>query len=868
MSSELQRELQEAVGNVYAIERELARGGMSRVFLAVERSLGRRVVIKVLAPELVSGVSAARFQREIQVTANLQHPHILPVLAVGITGSLHYYVTPFVEGESLRARLEKKGALPVEDAVGILQDVADALAHAHERGVIHRDVKPGNVLLSGSHAILADFGIAGAVQPMTNGERLTGTGAGIGTPGYMAPEQLAGDPTVDARADVFALGVLAYEMLAGKAPFDDPSLGGWAMAYFTEPPALSTHQPDVPTEVAAAIARAMARNPADRFASAAEFSDALRPVTASYRTRQRPRRRVRFVAAGLVILLLGGVTAALGRGLLPRTRGTSAEEAKVLAVLPFKNMGAAEDAYFADGVTEELTSRLASIAGLSVISRTSADQYRDSRKPLREIGQELGVNYVLEGSVRWERTANGAGRVRVTPQLIRVRDDRHLWTDRYDEELSGVFEVQTRIAEQVVRELAIALAGDELHHMGARPTENLPAWDNYLRAKQMLAREGGDVSATGRAVELLTEATTADPRFAAAFAMLSLGHLLQYEQYYDRTEARLKLARVAAESALALDPTLPDVHLALGKLHQSRGEFEHAAAAFALAERARPNDTEILTATAQLMMRRGQWKEAVRRFERTAELNPRSPEANLAAGEAFALTHDYRAAARHLQRAIAVDADYVPAHVMMTLVDLLRTGDRARAREATRALILRFGAEKYAAIAFDEVLVTLDSTDRATLERVGISAFAGNAVGYYYWRTMLFDLWKPEAARAAADSLVLAARTLIVERPNDPGVHAVRGWLNVIKGQRDSAEQSAHLALKLAPLTDDAAAWSNAAHRAARVFVRIGEYDAAVDLIEQLLRAPSWVSVPTLRTDPVWAPLRAHPRFQRLVGQG
>ena len=864
MSSDLQRELQEAVGDVYAIERELARGGMSRVFVAVERSLGRRVVIKVLAPELFNGVSAARFQREVQVTANLQHPHILPVLAVGISGSLHYYVTPFIEGESLRARLEH-GMLPVEDAIEILQDLADALAFAHERGIIHRDVKPGNVLLSGGHPILADFGIAGAVRPAA-GERLTGTGMGIGTPGYMAPEQLAGDSTLDARADVFALGVLGYEMLSGRAPFDAPDAGSIAVAYFSEPRALSEIRPEVPLEVSNAIATAMARNPADRFESAAEFSNALRPVTSSYRARKRPARRARYVVAALGLLVLAG-GGALARDRLPGRRGPQDDAAKVIAVLPFKNLGPPEDAYFADGVTEELTSRLASIGGLSVISRTSADQYRDSRKPLRQIAEELGVNYVLEGSVRWERTPNGRGRVRVTPQLIRVRDDSHLWTDRYDEELSGVFDVQARIAEQVAHQLAIALVGAELHHMGTRPTDNLAAWDNYLRAKQLLRRGAGDAVDAGRAIDLLTEATTADPRFAAAFAALAFGHLTQYEHYYDRTEARLKRATVAAESAFALDPSLPEAHLALGRLHESRGDFERAAAAYSLAERARPNDTEILSASAYLMMRRGEWGEGVKRFKRTADLNPRSAEANFRTAEALGLSHDYRAAATYLKRGLAVDADFVPGHALMALIDLLRTGDRVQAREATRAIILRFGAEKFASTAFEPLIGTLDSTDRATLERVGVGAFGGNGVAYYYWRMAFLDFWDMKAAAAAADSLVWAARTLVAERPDDPGVEAVRAWIHVIKGHADSAALSARRALELAPMTDDAAAWSNAAHRAAGVFVRIGEYETAIDQLERLLVAPSWISVPALRTDPLWAPLRGHPRFQRLLGR-
>jgi serine/threonine protein kinase/tetratricopeptide (TPR) repeat protein len=869
MHSDLKRELQEAVGAVYEIERELTRGGMSRVFVAVERSLGRRVVIKVLAPELLSGISAARFQREIQVTANLQHPHILPVLSVGISGSLHYYVTPYVAGESLRARIDDKGALAVEDAVHILQDVADALAFAHERGVIHRDVKPGNVLLSGGHAILADFGIAGAMQQAANGDRLTGTGHGIGTPGYMAPEQLAGDPTIDARADVFALGVLGYEMLCGNPPFGDPSLGGLALAYFTEPRALDELRPAVPSEVAQAISRAMARNPAERFATAAEFSDALRPVTSSYRAHKRSSRRVRFAVAALAILVLAGGTAALGRDRLALLRGSD-DGVKMLAVLPFKNLGPPEDAYFADGVTEELTSRLASVTGLGVISRTSADQYRDSRKPLREIARELGANYVLEGSVRWERSSKGGrDRVRVTPQLIRVRDDNHLWTRIYDEELSGVFDVQTKIAEQVTGALSVALAGDELHHVGARPTESLEAWDAYMRGERLLAREGSNAASATRAIELLTEATTADPRFALAFAKLSLGHLMQYEHYYDRTGHRLLRARAAAESAFALNPTLPDAHLALGHVHESTGEFERASAEYAIAERGRPNDFDILAATASLSMRRGQWDEGLKRLARAAKLNPRSPEANFTAAEGLAITHDYAGAAAHAKRGLAADPNIVGGHVLVALIDLLHTGDRARARAATEAIMVRFGAEQTAASGgFDMLVGTLDTTHLATLARVPISGFGGNPIAYYYWRTLLFEFWRPAAARAAADSLIRAAQTLVAERPNDPGVHAAKGWLFAVKGLPDSAARSARQALELAPVTDDAFAWSGAAHQAAGTFVRIGDYDTAIDQLEQLLRAPSWISIPVLRTDPLWSRMRGHPRFERLLSGG
>jgi tetratricopeptide (TPR) repeat protein len=452
------------------------------------------------------------------------------------------------------------------------------------------------------------------------------------------------------------------------------------------------------------------------------------------------------------------------------------------------------------------------------------------------------------------------------PQLIRVRDDNHLWTKIYDEELSSVFDVQTRIAENVTGALSVALAGDELHHMGARPTENLDAWDRYMRGERLLAREGSNAASAARAIALLTDATNADPRFALAFAKLSLGHLLQYEHYYDRSDARLRRGRVAAESAFALDPTLPDAHVALGRYYEIAGEFDRASAEYAIAERGRPNDFDILAATAGLLMRRGQWEEGVKRVARAARLNPRSPEANFAAAEALALTHDYSAAAEYAHRGLAADANIIGGHVLTALIHLMRTGDRVQARKSTQAIVLRFGAEQSAAAGgFDALVGTLDTTDLATLARIPISGFGGNAVAYYYWRTLLFEFWRPASAHAAADSLVRAARTLIVERPNDPGVHAARGWLYAVKGQPDSAARAARRALELAPAAEDAFAWSNAAHMAAGTFVRIGDYDTAIDQLEQLLKGPSWISIAVLRTDPLWARMRGHPRYERLI---
>src|SRR5256886_16160491 len=329
--SDLQARLQAALGDVYQVERELGGGGMSRVFLATEASLHRAVVIKLLPPEFASEVSEARFKQEIELAAHLQHPNILPLLTAGAKGDLLFYVMPFVSGESLRHRLTREGKLPVADAVRVLHEIADALAYAHAEGVIHRDVKPENILLLGSHAVLTDFGVARALAEARSGGRLTDTGLALGTPGYMSPEQAAGERHVDARADVYALAVVGYEMLAGSPPFAGPTAQALIAAHLTATPKpLTDARPEAPPAVANAIARALAKDPNARLRTAAEFRDALGAGLAHPRD-QALRRTGWLVAAGAAI-----VAVALGGALMSRARGAGGGVGpKVVAVFPF-----------------------------------------------------------------------------------------------------------------------------------------------------------------------------------------------------------------------------------------------------------------------------------------------------------------------------------------------------------------------------------------------------------------------------------------------------------------------------------------------------------------------------------------------------
>ena len=322
-------QLQAVLGSAYHVERELGGGGMSRLFVATERSLGRPVVIKVLPPELSGEVSAARFQREIAVTAHLQHPHILPILAAGAGDELLYYVMPFVEGESLRHRLARGDPLPLPETLRLLREVADALAFAHEHGVIHRDVKPANILLTGKHATLADFGIAQAVAGSTTIDEITGTGHFVGTTQYMAPEQLAYEGDVDGRADVFALGVVAYEALAGVMPFAGTSPGQYLAACVNSTPKpLADIRAEIPAALSDLVARALAPALDARLRSAAEFRDALDEMLTARESRSVRSRRVRWLAVA------GAIVAAVTAGIVLR-RPSPPMDDDLIAIAPF-----------------------------------------------------------------------------------------------------------------------------------------------------------------------------------------------------------------------------------------------------------------------------------------------------------------------------------------------------------------------------------------------------------------------------------------------------------------------------------------------------------------------------------------------------
>jgi serine/threonine-protein kinase len=410
MTDQLDR-LKTALADRYTIEGELGAGGMATVYLAEDVKHKRKVAVKVLRPELAAALGPERFLREIEIAAGLTHPHILTLIDSGEADGFLYYVMPYIEGETLRDRMDREGQLPLDDALQITREVAAALSYAHSHDVIHRDIKPENVLLSAGEAVVADFGIARAITAAA-GEHLTETGISIGTPAYMSPEQASGAHKLDGRSDVYSLGCVLYEMLAGEPPYTAPTQQALFAKKLGEPlPRVSVVREVVPDTVEASVAKALARVPADRFATAAQFGEALSAERLSITTHPTSPRRKVIVP---VLVSIGVVAMVAILMLVAWPFSAEPEGPPRLAVLPFENRGSPDDEYFADGLTDEITSRLSSLSGLFVISRTSAMLYKDHEMTLPEIGAELSVDYVLVGTVRMDRVPDGGDQVRGT----------------------------------------------------------------------------------------------------------------------------------------------------------------------------------------------------------------------------------------------------------------------------------------------------------------------------------------------------------------------------------------------------------------------------------------------------------------------
>jgi serine/threonine-protein kinase len=662
---------------------------MSRVFVADEIAYGRKVVLKVLPPELAAGVSADRFAREVRLAAAMQHPCIVPMLSAGTTDDCAWYTMPFVEGETLRARIGRSERLPTAEALKVLRDMASAMAYAHGRGVVHRDIKPDNVLLSGGYAVVADFGIAKALEgARTSAEQpratLTQLGAAIGTPAYMAPEQAAGDETTDHRADIYAWGMVAYELLSGEHPFGSrKSAQALLAAQMTEvPPSLSSVRPDLPASVTQLVGRALAKDPAQRPASAAELLSVLDAVGSGEITgaskpilrRAGTSRRTTALAAGAVIV----VAAVAGAALWRRAGSNAASGTPSLAVLPFAVTGGdTADVFFGDGMADELTSALAKVPGFRVASRSAAAAHRG--KTPGEVGAALNVAAVLEGTVR--RSGN---QLRVTAQLSGVGDEGVLWSDSYTRPADNVFAVQDDIAGSIVAALRTRYAaGRSDTTVRVSGTRNVQAHESYLRARYLFNQRGG--ANMRSALALLQEATRHDSSYAEAHGLTSMiyASIADYTTMHpDTADAR---AIESATRALSLNDQLAEPHAALGSVYQGK-DNPRAQREFDTAVALDPNSATAHHWRSVFLLGSGRGTEAIDGMRRAHALDPAAGHIHWTYAMILTASGQVREAKTELDRMRLVAPENPQFRGFGSVVDAL-SGDSVRSVAAMDTLL-------------------------------------------------------------------------------------------------------------------------------------------------------------------------------------
>ena len=719
--SDLREGLQHTLGSAFTVERELTGGGMSRVFVAMESSLNRRVVVKVLPAELAASVSVDRFKREIMLAATLQHPHIVGVLTAGEIDGMPYFTMPFVEGESVRVRIEREGRLTVGRTVSILKDVARALAYAHERGVVHRDIKPDNVLLAGTSATVTDFGIAkallgslatdpnqqtesrkpGSGKTTSKTGALTQLGTTLGTPAYMAPEQAAADPATDHRADIYSFGIMAYEMLTGQVPFKSKTPQALLAAQLTAtPPPIPVARNDVPLALATLVMQCLEKEREKRPQSAREIAERLEHpdmvsgafASASKLAAGRPNRVALYVTAVVAV-----IAAAVTTGVLMARRGeqrraaqaaqvaaaAAAERGRAIAVLPFVNIGRdTTDEYLAEGLTNDLINVIGRVSGIRVASRSVAASAQQKFSSATEIGKALNVGKVLEGTV--QRDGN---RLRVTARVTNTDDGFMVWSDMFERELKDVFAVQDEISRAIADALGAQIADEApLRAASSRGTTDDVAYDLYLRGRHFFEQRGE--ASLRRALDLFTQATNRDKSYARAYAGIAAVYSVLPLHSRTSTESVYLPALEAATRAIELDSSLAEAYAARAQVQLPRWRWNEAEADYRRAIAIDPKFAAGHQWLGELLLVRNRVPDAVATLKRASELDPVSPVIASSYSMALSLAKRDADAIAQARRGVDLDSTFFLPRLVLGVAHLLggRPSDAVRELEIASAL--------------------------------------------------------------------------------------------------------------------------------------------------------------------------------------
>jgi len=842
----------------YKIVQRLGRGATGEVYLADDLRLERRVALKFL-PTYADEARQSLID-EARAASKLAHPNIASIYSLEEQGGRDFIVMEYVDGVTLDEHIGRKPA--IDETLQIAIQICAGLAEAHRHGIVHGDLKPQNIMIDQSGKVkICDFGLA-----RLPGKGRPGQGASPdGTLLYMSPEQ-AQCREIDQRSDLFSLGIILYEIISGKRPFQGEYEAAIVYSIANETPApLTGIRPDLPQGIDRIVARLLEKDPDKRYGNAEEVAADLKSVIkpATEGTISRPIKYKATALAALLVAFVVIVWVFVIPSLMP-ARDKVGQKA-MIAVLPFENLGATEYDYWADGIEDAITTSLAKISGLGVISRTSTRQYKNSNKTIRQIGKELGIGYAIEGTVLLSPTGSGDS-IRVNVQLIRVADDTHVWAETFDRAVENIFAIHSEIAGNVSRELDIKLLSSEEHSLRARPTSDAAAYDYYLRGLYYYGRswQRRDVE---MAIEMLERAVQEDSTFALAYALLSRAHSQMFWDYYDRTEKRLKQAREAVEAALALNPDLPEAHLAIGMYYYSTLQFNEALKEFRIAERREPGNSDLSGAIAGVLRRQGKFDKALVYFSRAYRLDPRSQIRAFDVGLTLSMVRRYKDADSLLDQTVTLSPDWPLPYIYKAWNQILWRGDKDGARriidEASRITDL----SKTEYYRFYWWLASIIDTDyNQTLKRIVLGP---DSAVYYLSKAKIYQrAAKTALGQAYFDSARTVSGRLVASQPGDPNFQSQLGMACAGLGLKGEAIASGKKAVELLPYEMDAYNAQFMVANLAEIYVMVGEYDLAIDLLKELLRRPGFASAAYIRSDPIWAPLWKNRRFSEIDRAG